>query len=290
MTYLWVAIGVGLCAAAVWIAGVRGARALRPRERVLEVPGLPAQLEGRRVMHLSDLHLRRGSALAQRLLEIARRYRPDLIVITGDLVWGHPGLEIADGFLRALAAEFPVWAVEGNADHWADREGEERARWRETGTRFLTNAAAPLADGDPPSPSAVAPASADEGLRRASPPAWIVGVDDPFRGRDDLEAAYREVPAGAWTMLLAHSPDILLHPKAHRAGLIFTGHTHGGQVRLPLIGPVFTHTRLGRRFVEGVHRLDDTLLVVSRGAGVTRLPIRLGCPPEVTTWRLTARA
>ena len=95
---------------------------------------------------------------------------------------------------------------------------------------------------------------------------------------------------GAWTLLVAHSPDILLRPQARRARLIFAGHTHGGQVRLPLLGSLVTHTRLGRRFLEGVHRLDDTVLVISRGVGVTRLPIRLGCPPEVTTWRLTRPA
>jgi hypothetical protein len=267
VAYLYVAIALVLCAALVWIAGVRGARDLRPRERVLEIAGLPARLDGLRVLHLTDLHLRERTKLPARLLGIARQYRPDLVVITGDLVWGPSGVGVAQALLRALAAEFPTWAVEGNADHWADRTGEERARWRQTGARFLTNAAAPLAEG--------------------SPPAWIVGVDDPYRGLDDLEAAYGDVPAGAWTMLLAHSPDILSRDLARRARLIFAGHTHGGQCRLPLLGAVVTHTRIGRRFVEGVHTVGDTVVVISRGAGVTRLPIRLLCPAEVTTWRLT---
>ena len=267
MTYLWLSIALVVCALLLWIAGLRGARHIRPRERVLEVAGLPPQLDGLRLMHLSDTHFTRRSTLPERLLALARQARPDLILITGDLVRGRGGLAVAGGFLRALAAEFPVWAVEGNADHWADRAGAERGRWRRTRARFLTNAAALLADGHPP--------------------AWIVGVDDPYRRHDDLEAAYRAVPAGAWTLLVAHSPDILLRPQSRRARLIFAGHTHGGQVCLPLLGALVTHTRLGRRFIEGVHRLDDTVLVVSRGVGVTRLPIRLLCPPEVTTWRLT---
>jgi predicted MPP superfamily phosphohydrolase len=269
VAYLAIALAVLACASLVWIAGVRGARDLRPRERILEVPGLPAQLDGVRVMHLSDLHLRPRSEFPDRLLQAARHYRPDFVIITGDLVWGDAGLAVAEGFLRTLASEFPVWVVEGNADHWADRTGELRARWRQTGAHFLNNTSAPLAEG--------------------TPPAWIAGVDDPYRRRDDLDAADREVPADAWVLLLAHSPDILERPPSRRAGLVFAGHTHGGQVCIPGLGPVFTHIRLGRRFVEGVHRVDDTIVAISRGAGVTRLPIRLWCPPELTTWRLTAR-
>jgi hypothetical protein len=140
------------------------------------------------------------------------------------------------------------------------------AAWRATGARVLINQAQPL-----------------PGL-----PAWIAGVDDPHRRRDDLTATLAGVPPGAFLVLLAHSPDIILRPPAARAGVIFCGHTHGGQVCLPGGWPPYRHARVPRRFASGLHRLQAGVLVVSRGVGVTRLPLRLFCPPQATLWRLVS--
>jgi len=117
---------------------------------------------------------------------------------------------------------------------------------------------------------------------------WIAGVDDSHTERDNLAAALKEVPQGEPVLLLAHSPAIIKRRGAERASVIFSGHTHGGQICLPGGRPLYIHTPLPLRYGSGLHRLGNgrTLLIVSRGVGQTRLPLRLWCPPEMTLWRV----
>jgi predicted MPP superfamily phosphohydrolase len=106
-------------------------------------------------------------------------------------------------------------------------------------------------------------------------------VDDPATGRDDVSRAMHGVPPGTCCLLLAHSPDIVLRLGPYRPGLILAGHTHGGQIRLPLIGPVITMSKVPRQLTMGLHQYAGVPTFVTRGIGYSGLNLRLGCPAEV---------
>lgn len=255
-------------AALLWHLGRRAAApsAMLTWQRQLRLPRLPLALDGLRVLHISDVHATPRTDPTDTIMARAERVRPDLVAVTGDLVSGWRGLPRARRLLRRLASRWPTYVVLGNADHWADSTRREIPRWSETGAVLLVN----------------------EGLAfaRDSAEIWVAGVDDPYRFRDNPRRALAAAPPGAFRLLLAHSPEIIQRPEALHSDLILSGHTHGGQVRLPLVGALITRTRLGRRLSRGLFRLNGTVLIISSGVGATRLGVRFWCPPEMTLWIL----
>ena len=240
----------------------------------IAVPGLAPQLDGLRLLHLSDLHLHGGSELAEQVPALVAGVPHDLAVYTGDYIETDDNLPR----LAALLARMPraaAYAVLGNHDYRTyGRPGGRNnvRRLREVlsaaGVHVLANTAQVVYGGQ----------------------LAIAGVDDPATGRDDPERTLAGVPATACCLLLAHSPDVALHLGARRPGLILAGHTHGGQVRLPLVGPLVTRSRLPRRLAMGLHRYRDVPLFVSRGIGYSGLNLRLHCPAEVALLTLRATA
>jgi len=255
-------------AALLWHLGRRAAApsAILTWQRQIQLPGLPVALDGLRVLHISDVHATPRADPTDTIVARAEAARPDLVAVTGDLVSGWRGLPRARRLLRRLASRWPTYVVPGNADHWADSMRREVPRWGETGAVVLINQGRPFA--------------------RDSAEIWIAGVDDPYRFRDDLGSALAPAPAGTFKLLLAHSPEIIQRPEALRSDLILSGHTHGGQVRLPLVGALITRSRLGRRLSRGLFRVNGTALIISSGVGTTRLGVRFWCPPEMTLWIL----
>jgi hypothetical protein len=123
-------------------------------------------------------------------------------------------------------------------------------------------------------------------LRTGSSTLWIVGVDDLWWGADDLRTALRSVPARDPKILLCHNPLGIHMASAHGIDFVLSGHTHGGQVRLPVVGSVYGRSKFGQRFVEGWNHLDGTQIYISRGIGKVLVPLRFGCPPEIACLRL----
>jgi len=271
MVIYFLAGALGAGAAFLWFLGRRAASpsAILSFERSLALPRLPPQYEGLRVLHISDTHLTPQCDSTDAIVARAEAARPDLIAVTGDLVSGWRGLPCARRLLERLAQRWPTFVVPGNADLWADRFRRNVAHWHETGAKILINEGQELRAGDPNF--------------------WIAGVDDPHRFRDDAGRALAGAPAESFKLLLAHSPDVILRQESLRADLILAGHTHGGQVRLPWIGALVTRTRVSRKWSRGVFRLGRTTLVVTTGAGATRLGVRFWCPPEITLWVLSNR-
>lgn len=261
---------LGAGAAFLWFLGRRAASpsAIRSYQRSLTLPRLPPQFDGLRVLHISDTHLTPRCDSTNAIIARAEAARPDLMAVTGDLVSGWRGLPLARQLLQRLAQRWPTYVVPGNADRWADRFSRHVARWHETGAKILVN------EGQP--------------LRQDDPSFWIAGVDDPHRFRDDAGRALAQAPKESFKLLLAHSPDVIQRPQCLHADLILAGHTHGGQVRLPFIGALVTRTRVSRKWSRGVFRLGGTTLIVTTGAGATRLGVRFWCPPEITLWVLRA--
>lgn len=240
---------------------------LKIRRRAVALPRLPEAFHDFKVLHLTDLHIGALASGAEHVLT-ATQLRPDLIVITGDLVERGGFAQTCAQLLGLLRAPHGVVCVMGNHDNRATYRDFDSPSLEEllpqVGVQVLQNAALPI--------------------ERAGARLWVVGVDDPYRGRDDLDQAFASVPDGEAVLLLAHSPDVMRRLPTGRADLVLAGHCHGGQVRTPW-GPIFT--RADPRFTDvlGLQMIDGTPVHMSAGVGST-IPFRLLCPPEMTMLHL----
>lgn len=232
----------------------------------IAVPRLPVGLDGLRVLHISDLHLRPGSELAYELPELVAGVPHDFVLYTGDFIDDDDGIPAVASILARMPRGEGAYAVLGNHDYRPlgrsygfNDVARLRAALANVGIKVLDNTAHPVCGGE----------------------LFIAGVDDPATDRDDLARALSGVPDGACALLLAHSPDIVLRLGPHRPGLILAGHTHGGQVRLPFVGPVITESRLPRAEVMGLREHHGVPTFVSRGIGYSGLNLRFRCPAEV---------
>jgi len=232
-------------------------------------PSLPPGFEGMKIVQLSDLHLHRISRAYRIAIDVITREHPSLVVITGDLVDRADQTAACLAFLAELraAARVPVVVVPGNWDHRAFPTKQTIAAWHqrlqaETGIRVLVNQ--------------------NVVLRRHGDRMWLVGTDDPYFGHADLDASFKGVPDSAFALVLTHAPEAF-EELAERpaARLVLAGHTHGGQVRLPFIGALRVPSRYGTRFAHGLFKLGDTVFYVNAGMGMSHLPVRFLCRPEV---------
>jgi predicted MPP superfamily phosphohydrolase len=246
-----------------------GARALR-RERVtVPVEGLPEGWRGARIVQLSDLHSGRH-VTKQRLESIARRaarLKPDVLVVTGDIVHNSPAFaRQAAEAIASIPTRHGAFACLGNHDFWAGADAVERELER-AGVRVLRNRGVLLSrDGD--------------GL-------WLCGVDDPWSGRFDLRAALRGRPEGAATVLLSHQPNTWARAQELGVPLQLSGHTHGGQLAMLWLHRSLSLARFITPFVAGLYRAGQSYLYVNRGAGSVMPMVRLGARPEVTELTLS---
>ena len=234
--------------------------------RAIGLRRLPRQLDGLRILQISDVHHSpfTGSAQIERAIETANSLEPDIIALTGDYVshersYAAPCAEM----LGRLRARHGVYAVLGNHDHWTDA-ALITDLFRAEGIRVLVN----------------------EGMRFEMNGAsfWLAGVDDTMVGLEDLPLALAGSRADEMKLLLAHNPVILR--RAARAGvdLVLSGHTHGGQVTWRSERSASGRPR--RRLLRGLGRQGQTQIYVTRGLGTVVLPIRYGCPPEISLLEL----
>ncbi len=237
----------------------------RPRlERVtLRFPELPAGLDGLRIGQLSDLHLgmRFSAANSRWAAEVLAAEQPELVALTGDFVSYDHAIDELPAVLAPLAASpapLGMFAVPGNHDYWEGLPAIRRTL-APLGIEFLVNAR--------------------RSVRRGGADLLVAGVDDHWNGRPDLAAALEGAPRDAFKLLLAHCPDMADEAAERGVALQLSGHTHGGHMRLPGLG-AFCLPRHGWRYPVGHEQVGAMQLYVSRGIG--GLPLRLGCPPEVT--------
>jgi predicted MPP superfamily phosphohydrolase len=265
-THFWRTLLLG-AAAGLTIKAYLESGTLTVTRETVAIPGLPAPFRGFRLLQLSDLHLGRAPAMAERVLACIAAEKPDLLCFTGDYALTNPALPSVAAFLRAAAALAPALAVYGNADYRRRMPDGAREAWA-LHVPFLVNDARPVT--------------------RGGAQLWFAGVDDPHLGGDDLPRALRDVPPDVPVVLLAHSAEIITRPLDPRVRLILAGHTHGGQVCLPTGKAIYANSALPVRFASGRHALDGAVLYVSRGIGSTRLPLRLWCPPEAVVFTLVS--
>jgi len=245
---------------------------LRVERCEIPIRGLPPAFDGLKIAHLSDWHAssRVPRELFFRATRLALAEKPGLVALTGDFVHAHGGQigvlrEALAPLLAPGAVRLGVFGVLGNHDYYAGAESV-RAALREMGVVMIDNDRVVLG-----SPGA--------GL-------CIAGLADPWMDTPVQERALGGLPEGMPRVVLCHQPDVAEHSGwkyagAPRADLMLSGHTHGGQVRLPVLGAPVVPSRFGQRYAGGVVEGPCFPVVVSRGIGMSVLPIRFNVPPEV---------
>jgi predicted MPP superfamily phosphohydrolase len=242
--------------------------------------GLPTAFDGYRIAQLSDIHMDEFTEpfFLRQVIDRVNQLQPDAVVLTGDFVSDGPGTNKFSlgaawqcaNLLNELSCKNRFAAL-GNHDH-AVGVMEVIAALRDNGIQWLINSSLPI--------------------ERGTDRIWLAGVDDPVLGRPDVARAVPSSISGITDepiILLCHAPDyvdhILTQPAGKAIALVLSGHTHGGQVRLPLLGALELPD-LGRKYVEGWFRFGAMQLYVNRGIGTVGLPFRLDCPPEITLFTL----
>jgi hypothetical protein len=305
--------GAALAAAGIAVDGLLIERVRVGLDRyalAVDRPGLPP--EGLRILHLSDLHCRPGGAVQE--LKLARLKRLlagevyDVAALTGDLIDTADGLPALLALVQDLRPRLGMFAIPGNRDYWESslsaifqEPSSETGQWqwrspvasarrlREFGRTVALNRHTRLQVRSNHAPAMLEALSA-QGVQPLVNRAvrlqgdgydfWIGGVDDATHGSPDLDAALAGAPEEAFLLLLAHNPDIWLDRRVQRADLVLAGHTHGGQIRLPFLGAVYTGaTHLSRRRPTGWFSRGGTRMFVSRGVGES-LPFRLAARPQ----------
>ncbi len=233
-----------------------------PRAEIYQFPSWkrPKGEKPLRLIQISDLHLKEFGPREEGVVKIINDNHPDLILMTGDYLEQKSGMPAFKKFISLLPSSTLKVAVLGNLDHQVGISEPEWAQFfSASGVTLLINSRITLPFGS--------------GQIR------IIGFDDPSTGRYDLSAV-KNLSAAEFNLLLAHSPEIYHLVQYRRIDLLLAGHTHGGQVRLPLIPPLWL-PRDTRKYSSGFYRKGRVPMYVSRGIGTAILPVRFLCPPEV---------
>ena len=271
----------GLLAAGAALVGFSlYARWIEPRwleisHTEVALDGLDPAFDGYRLAFVSDIHW--GLAESTEWLEdVVRRVndlKPDLVAVGGDII--HSGTQnISEGLaiLDGLRAPDGVWCVLGNHDYqrYGRGAGPMRRALGRTRIRELWNEAVPI--------------------RRGDAAFWLAGVGDLWRDACDFYAALAGVPSDEPRIVLCHNPDGHREIAGQRVDLMLSGHTHGGQVRLPFVGPIFTRTVSSRRLAAGLTSAGGTQVYVGRGVSEGKWKVRFLCPRELPVIALRAPA
>lgn len=249
-------------------------------EPEIHLSNLPAAFDGFRIAQLSDIHLDEFTEpfFLRRAVEKINSLQSDAVFITGDFVTagirGRKAALRSAGQCAEILQELACsqrYAVVGNHDVMVGAPSVIAALTA-SGISVLRNAYLPI--------------------ERSGARFWLAGLDDPLEGHPNpdlaIPVAIRNLPEEP-VILMCHAPDYVRRLQAHPAGaavdFMLSGHTHGGQVRIPFLGGFFL-PYLGKRYVEGHFRLGNLQLYVNRGLGTVQLPFRFNCPPEITHFTL----
>ena len=246
------------------------------REHTIQIDNWPKELSGLRVAVVADIHAGGAFIDDKKLRTIVQRtnqLQPELIVLLGDYMSGEGRTshqvepEVFAATLKDFKAPMGVYSVLGNHDWWYDGARVRRAL-EENGIKVLENEVAQV------------------NARGTS--MWLAGLSDLWTRPQRIDETIEKVPQGASVIALTHNPDIF--PKLpQRVPLLLAGHTHGGQVRFPLIGTVVHSSRVGKKYERGHVLENNHHLFVSTGIGTSILPVRFGVTPEIVLLTLNPK-
>ena len=244
----------------------------------LKLGRLSPAFHGIRIVQLSDIHMGgwMDAERFQRIVNIVMSQQPDLVFLTGDFLIGHVFDKISEGHLNdlvnilsPLSKAIPSFAILGNHDYWTNPEAV-REMLKASGIMNLTNKVFTISRGN-------------EHLH-------LCGVDDVWEGDVRLEDVLSKLTDDGAAILLAHEPDFADQSAVTgRFDLQVSGHSHGGQVLLPLLGPPIL-PYLGQKYPSGLYEVRGMYQYTNRGVGTGRLPVRINCPPEITLFTLEANS
>ena len=234
----------------------------------VHLSGLPDTAVGTRIAHLTDIH--RSSTTSDRVIEAAvaiiLKLKPDVILITGDFVsFNSKDIAPCAELLAPLEAKLGVFAILGNHDYTSDSD-QVKVQMSKRGIRFLINKNVALLNG-----------------------LVLAGIDDDREGKIDLVRAFEGIDAASPTVTMIHNPTVV-ERIADRNGLVLAGHTHGGQVNLPMVVDTQVRRIGAKHYKAGWYRLGKAQLYVNRGIGQVLIPFRINSTPEVALFTLQNRS
>ncbi|MGV3464803.1 MAG: metallophosphoesterase [Heyndrickxia sp.] len=237
----------------------------------LAFPQLPAAFSGTKIVHFSDLHLGEFFDVdhLQKIVNHINSLKPDLICFTGDLVEDRTDiLERSTTVLQQMHAPLGKIAIFGNHDYRIGKQQDVANALIQSGFVFLQNN--------------------HTSINILGEKIFVAGTDDMFGGGSDIPKAIQGIPDNQFTILLAHEPDLADIAAQHPIHLQLSGHSHGGQIRVPFVGALFTPDG-AKKYIEGLIPVKNSniKLYVNRGIGTTALPFRFHCRPELTVITLT---
>ena len=247
--------------------GRENALSLKVKNRVFKVEGLPEELEGLRILFMSDLHFERRQELTDAIVEKIHSLKVDLCLFGGDFQRDRskfldPAIEGMKKIVGTVEASFGFYAVLGNHDTI-----ELVSELENIGVHVLMNESIKL--------------------EKNFSSLYVVGVDDPFYfGYHDIEKAFKNVPGNAFKIFLSHTPDLYKQASLKGVNCYLCGHTHHGQVQFPLIGPLLLNTRASRKLGMGEWRYENMTGFTGPGVGTSGTPVRFNCSPEITVLEL----
>ena len=252
----------GLQMAGLYSRGIHNALDPIIRKIRLHFPGLPSAASGFRILHLSDFHIDGNEPLADVLSNVLDGLHCDVCVLTGDYRFEDRGpcdeiYPLMRAVVSSISAKHGIFGILGNHDC-----AEIAYALEDMGIQMLINDAVPVpgTDGD----------------------IWLIGVDDPYDYRcDDLPGAMSSVPPESFKILLAHAPELYRAAESQDIDLYLAGHTHAGQIRLPIIGSVRHNAKCPKAFSYGHWSYGSMQGYTSAGVGCSTLRVRFNCPPEV---------
>jgi len=263
-------------AAGIGLAIILYGSFIEPKRIIVNTKSIRKDLPALRIAVIGDLHVGpyKQSAFVEKIVHDVNALEPDLIFLAGDFLFDHTSDITHLDPLRGLRAAHGVFGILGNHDAGehlhhgkhcvtVDRSGEVTEYLQNRGIMMLRNASQPIVIN--------------------GKTFHVAGIDDIWMQSSDLQKTLNDIPEHEVVLLLAHNPDTILDTRSHRASLIVSGHTHGGQIRLPLIGSIPPiPTKLGKRYDQGLFMITDrTTLAITHGIGETQTRARLFCTPEI---------
>ena len=236
----------------------------------LTIPNLGSAFNNFKIVQLSDLHSNyfMPESRLNNIVKLVNKQQPDAIAITGDFITRNRRFDDKDLISKfsQLEAKAGVVSIFGNHDHWKAKVNRLKQILIQSQINNLDNQVYLV----------------ERGTQQLA----LAGIDDPYWGKPDLQQAIAQLPFNVPAILLVHEPDYIEKSAlTHRFALQLSGHSHGGQIRVPFLDPLIL-PRGGRKYFAGLNQVEDTIVYTSRGLGMTSLPLRFGSRPEITVFTL----